>query len=478
MSLTKVTREEHNKAVIEFNVDAATFEKAVTAVFNRKKANIALPGFRKGKAPRSLVEKMYGKGFLYEDAINDLLPGAYEEALKESGLSVVGRPAFDIVSIDENGLSLSATVDLKPEVSIADYKGITLTKKTVRVTEEEVSKELEAVRSKNERSIAVSDRPAQMGDVAVIDFEGFKDGVAFEGGKGEKHELKLGSGQFIPGFEEQVAGHSVGEEFDIDVTFPAEYHAEDLAGAPVVFKVKIHEIREIELPALDDEFAKDVSDFDTLDEYKADIKSTIEKRKADQADRETDDEIVDILVSKLEGEIPECMFEAETEEILRQYDNRLKSQGLDLDTYMKYTGTTLESLRSDIRPDAEKRVKSRLALEKIAELEGITASEEDVAEEIAKIAKAYNMEVEKVETLVSKEDIAADVKVSKAATFVKDNAVFKAKRASKATDTEAAGEAPVKKTTRKTTKKTAAKKEETEAAETTPASETAETTEE
>ncbi|MBR2987635.1 MAG: trigger factor, partial [Clostridia bacterium] len=371
MSLKNVTKPENTKAVIEFAVDAETFEKAVTAVYNKKKANITLPGFRKGKAPRSLIEKMYGKGFLYEDAINDVLPEAYESALKESGLETVGKAEFDIVSIDENGLVMTATVYLKPEVSIADYQGITLTKKTVRVTEDEIMAEINKVRERNERRIDVTDRAAAMGDVATIDFEGFKDGVAFEGGKGESYELKLGSGSFIPGFEEQVAGHTIGEEFEINVTFPENYGASDLAGAAVIFKIKLHSIQAVELPELDDEFAKDVSDFETFAEYKADVKATISKRKADAADRETDDEIVDVLVSKLVGDIPEIMYEMEVEEMLAQYDNRLKSQGLDLDTYLKYTGMTMDALKADVRSDAEKRVKSRLALEKIAQENGI-----------------------------------------------------------------------------------------------------------
>ena len=431
MSLKNVTKLENSKAVIEFAVDAETFEKAVTAVYNKKKENITVPGFRKGKAPRSLVEKMYGKGYFYEDAINDLLPEAYEGAVAESGLAVVGRPEFDIKSIDENGLVMTATVYLKPDVEIADYKGITLTKRTVRVTEDEIMAEINKTRERNARNITVSDRAAENGDIAVIDFEGFKDGVAFEGGKGEKFDLKLGSGSFIPGFEEQVVGHTTGEEFDIEVTFPAEYHAPDLAGAAVTFKIKLHEIKAVELPELDDEFAKDVSEFDTFAEYKADVKATISKGKAANQDRETDDEMVDVLVSKLVGDIPECMFESEVNEMLGQYDNRLKSQGLSLDAYLKYTGGSIESLSAELRPDAEKRVKSRLALEKIADLEGITASDEEVMEEIEKIAKAYNMETTQVESLVSKDDIAADVRVSKAATFVKDNAEFKSKRASK-----------------------------------------------
>ncbi len=427
MSLKKVSTEEKGKAVIEFAVDAATFENAVNAVYNRKKANITLPGFRKGKAPKSLIEKMYGKGFLYEDAVNDLLPAAFEEAVSESKLEIVGSPSFEIVSIDDNGLVMSAAVELKPEIEIKDYKGISLTKRTVEVTDAEVDEEIERTRQRNSRNMDVNDRAAADGDIAVIDFEGFKDGVAFEGGKAEGHELKLGSGQFIPGFEEQIVGHSVGDEFEINVTFPAEYHAPELAGAPVVFKIKLNGLKEVILPELDDEFAKDVSDFDTLDEYKADVKATIEKRKTEQADRLTDDEIVDVLVSKVEGDIPECMYDTEVDDMVSQYDNRLKSQGLDLATYLKYTNSDISKLKTELRPDAIKRVKSRLALEKIAALEAIEASEQDVADEIKKIADAYKMEVSQVESLVSKEGIAKDVKVSKAATFVKDNAVFEEK---------------------------------------------------
>lgn len=318
-------------------------------------------------------------------------------------------------------------MELKPEIEIKDYKGISLTKRTVEVTDAEVDEEIERTRQRNSRNMDVNDRAAADGDIAVIDFEGFKDGVAFEGGKAAGHELKLGSGQFIPGFEEQIVGHSVGDEFEINVTFPAEYHAPELAGAPVVFKIKLNGLKEVILPELDDEFAKDVSDFDTLDEYKADVKATIEKRKTEQADRLTDDEIVDVLVSKVEGDIPECMYDTEVDDMVSQYDNRLKSQGLDLATYLKYTNSDISKLKTELRPDAIKRVKSRLALEKIAALEAIEASEQDVADEIKKIADAYKMEVSQVESLVSKEGIAKDVKVSKAATFVKDNAVFEEK---------------------------------------------------
>ena len=279
MSLTKTESIEKNRFELQFSVDKATFDAAVTKVYNKKAKNINVPGFRKGKAPRSIVEKMYGVGIFYEDAINDLIPEAYEAAIKEAALEVVGQPEFDVVSLDDNGLVLSAKVYVKPEVEIKDYVGIEVEKTVEAVTDEDVDKEIELVRERNSREIEVSDRAAEMGDTAVIDFEGFCDGVAFEGGKGTDYALKLGSGSFIPGFEEQVAGHSIDEEFDVNVTFPTEYHAADLAGKEAVFKVKIHAITKVELPALDDDFAKDVSEFDTFDEYKADIKAKIEKRR-------------------------------------------------------------------------------------------------------------------------------------------------------------------------------------------------------
>ena len=423
MSLKNVTKTDNTKAVIEFAVDAETFEKAVNAVYNKKKTNITLPGFRKGKAPRSLVEKMYGKGFLYEDAINDVLPEAYEAALKESELAVVGKPEFEISSIDENGLVMTATVYLKPEVTVEGYKGLPLTKKTIRVTEDEISAEIEKIRERNARNITVSDRAAENGDITVIDFEGFKDGVAFEGGKGEGFELKLGSGQFIPGFEEQVVGHNVGDEFDINVTFPAEYHAPELAGAPVVFKIKLHEIKAVELPELDDEFAKDVSEFETFAEYRADVKAKLEERHAKDADNGMEGALIDALIAKLEGEIPEAMFADEQDHMLRDYEQRLQMQGLSMDIYFKYTGMTIEQLREQMRPQAERQVRTRLALEAIAKAEAFEITEEMIADEFARLAEEYKMEVEKIKAYIDAADLAKDLAVQKAVAFVKEHAV-------------------------------------------------------
>ncbi len=427
MSLTKSEVIEKNKYELQFSVDKATFDEAVTKVFRRKAKDITVPGFRKGKAPRAIIEKMYGTGAFYEDAINDLIPDAYTEALKEAAIEVVSQPEFDIVSLDDNGLVLSAKVYVKPEVEIKDYLGIEAEKEIAPVTDEDIDREINLVRERNSREIDVTDRVAEMGDTAVIDFEGFCDGVAFEGGKGTDYALKLGSGSFIPGFEEQVAGKSIDEEFDVNVTFPEEYHASDLAGKAAVFKVKIHAITKVELPELDDDFAKDVSEFDTFDEYKSDIKAKLEKRHENEADREFEEKLMDTLIEKLEADIPEPMFVSETENFVRDYDNRLRMQGLDLNTYFKYTGLNLDALRAQMRPQAERQVKGRLALEKIAALENISATEEDIEEEYKNIAEAYSVELEQVKASIDTESIAADMKVKKAMDLVKEKAVIKSK---------------------------------------------------
>ncbi len=427
MSLTKNELIEKNKYELQFSVDKATFDAAVDKVYRKQVKSITVPGFRKGKAPKAIIEKMYGKGVFYEDAINDLIPTAYPAALAESGLDVVGQPELDIVSIDENGLVLSAKVYVKPEVEIKDYVGIEVEKEVAEVTDEDVNREIETVRERNSREIEVTDRAAEMGDTAVIDFEGFCDGVAFEGGKGTDYALKLGSGSFIPGFEEQVAGKNIDDEFDVNVTFPTEYHAEDLAGKEAVFKVKIHALTKVELPELDDDFAKDVSEFDTFDEYKADLKAKIEKRHETAADNAVEEKLVEALIEKLEADIPEPMFVEETENFVRDYDNRLRSQGLDLNTYFKYTGLTLDALREQMRPQAERQVKARLALEKIAALEKVEATEDDINDEYQNIANAYGVELEQVKASIDAEAIAADMKVKKAMDFVKANAVIKTK---------------------------------------------------
>ncbi len=427
MSLTKCESIEKNKYELQFSVDKATFDAAVDKVYRKQVKSITVPGFRKGKAPKSIIEKMYGKGVFYEDAINDIIPTAYPEALSESKLDVVGQPELDIVSIDDNGLVLSAKVYVKPEVEIKDYVGIEVEKEVAAVTDEDVNREIETVRERNSRETEVTDRAAEMGDTAVIDFEGFVDGVAFEGGKGTDYALKLGSGSFIPGFEEQVAGKNIDDEFDVNVTFPTEYHAADLAGKEAVFKVKLHSLTKVELPELDDDFAKDVSEFDTFDEYKADLKAKIEKRYETAADNAVEEKLVEALIEKLEADIPEPMFVEETENFVRDYDNRLRSQGLDLGTYFKYTGLTLDALREQMRPQAERQVKARLALEKIAALENLVATDDDINEEYQNIANAYGVELDAVKASIDSDAIAADMRVKKAMDLVKEKAVIKTK---------------------------------------------------
>ena len=443
MSLTKSEAIEKNRFELQITIDKATFDAAVQNVYRKQVKSITVPGFRKGKAPRSIIEKMYGKGVFYEDAINDLIPDAYTEALKESKLDVVGQPEFDVVSIDDNGLVLSAKVYVKPDVEIKDYIGIEVEKEVLPVTDEEVDKEIETVRERNSREIEVTDRAAEMGDTTVIDFDGYCDGVAFEGGKGTDYALKLGSGSFIPGFEEQIVGKKIDEEFDVNVTFPTEYHAADLAGKAATFKCKIHAITKVELPALDDDFAKDISEFDTFDEYKADLKAKIQTRHDKAADSAVEEKLVEALIDKLEADIPEPMFVAETENFVRDYDSRLRSQGLDLNTYFKYTGMTLETLREQVRPQAERQVKARLALEKIAALENVEVTEEDINGEYETIANAYGVELEQVKASIDAEAIAEDMKVKKAMDLVKEKAVVKTKKpAAKKTTTK---KAPAKK---------------------------------
>lgn len=423
MKLIKAEKIEKSKTELQFSVDKATFDEAVNKAYLKDGKKMSIPGFRKGKAPRAVIEKMYGKGVFYETAINDILPGAYSEAVEESGISPVASPEFDIVSLDDNGLVLSAKVYVKPEVTLKEYKGLTATRTVAPVEEAEVEQEINTVRDRNSREIEVMGRPAEKGDTAVIDYEGFCEGKAFEGGKGENYALKLGSNTFIPGFEDQIVGKNIGDEFDVNVTFPTEYHAADLAGKPAVFKCKLHALTKVELPELDDDFAKDVSEFDTFDAYKADLKAKIQKRHEDSANAAADEQLVDALINNMEAEIPAPMYDAEAENFLRDYDNRLRMSGLDLNTYLKYTGMTLDKMREQFRPQAERQVKARLALEKIVELEGIEATEEDINGEIERIAAAYNMPVDKVKESVPTDAIADDMKVKKAMDLVKANAV-------------------------------------------------------
>lgn len=413
-----------NEKKITFGVDHDTFENAINKVFKKTSKNITIPGFRKGKAPRALVEKMYGKEVFYEDAINEIIPDAYTEVMKDNSDKIVSRPEFDVVSIDENGVVLSATYFTKPEVEIADYLGIPAERPVVHATDEEVDAELKKVQLRNSRMIDITDRPAQLEDTVNIDFEGFVDGEAFDGGKAEGHDLKLGSGAFIPGFEDQIVGHSIGDEFDVNVKFPEDYHAENLAGKEAVFKCKLNSIKFNELPVLDDEFAKDVSEFDTLDEYKADIKAKLEEDHKKHADGHVDEALINALIEKLHADIPECMFVNETENFVRDYDNRLRMNGLDLQTYFKYTGLDLDKLRAQMRPDAERQVKTRLALEKIAELENIAVSDEEIAEEYKRLAEMYGMEEDKIKEVVEADAVAEDLKVKHAIELVREKAVI------------------------------------------------------
>lgn len=426
-----------NQKKVTFSVDHATFETAINKVYKKASKNITIPGFRKGKAPRALVEKMYGKEVFYEDAINEIIPDAYTDAMNGNEDKIVSRPEFDVETIDENGVVLTATYFVKPEVEIADYLGIPAERPVVTVTEEAIADELKKVQNRNARMIEVSDRAAQMEDIANIDFEGFVDGVAFEGGKGENHDLKLGSGAFIPGFEEQVVGKNIGEEFDVVVTFPEDYHAENLKGKEATFKCKLNSLKFNELPVLDDEFAKDVSEFDTLDEYKADVAKKLEEQGNKQADNEVDEVLIKALIEKLKADIPECMFENEVENFVRDYDNRLRMNGLDLKTYFQYTGLDLDKLRKQMRPDAERQVKTRLALEKIAELESIAVSDEEIEAEYGRLAEMYGMEADKVKEAVAPEAVGEDLKVKKAIELVREKAVITDKPAEeKAADAE------------------------------------------
>ncbi len=425
MSLIKKTKLEKNHYEFEFSIDKEAFKAATDKAFRKNVGKMNIPGFRKGKAPRAIVEKMYGKGVFYEDALNDCIPDAYEVAVKEAKLDVVGRPEFDVVSIENDEPIMKATVYTKPDVSIEGYLGIEVEKTVKAVTDEDVNAEIERVRERNARNIDVTDRAAAMGDTVTIDYLGTVDGVAFDGGKAEGHELKLGSGQFIPGFEDQIVGKSIGDEFDVNVTFPEEYHASELAGKAAVFAVKLHAIKATELAELDDEFAKDVSEFDTLDAYKADIKAKQEERNEKAADAEVEDKLIDAILEKMVAEIPEVMFEAETENQLRDFDNNLRMQGLDLSTYCKYTGMDLDTMRAQMRPRAEKQVKVRLALEKIAKLEKISALKKDIEAEYKRISEAYNVPVDQVKAMVDAKDIGEDLKVKAAIELVKEKAVIK-----------------------------------------------------
>ena len=424
MSLKSSNQVATNRYQLEIELPGDVFEKAVEQVYRKENKKITIPGFRKGKAPRAFVEKFYGSQVFYEDAINSLYPAALEEAVKEAGVEFVeDKVDFDLVSAGKDGLCFKVTITTKPEVSIENYKGIAIEKKPVKVTDEDVDAEVRKVQERNSRMVTVEDREAQNGDITVIDYEGFVDGVAFEGGKAENATLNLGSNTFIPGFEDQIVGHKTGEEFDINVKFPEEYHAAELAGKDAVFKIKVHEIKMKELPEVDDDFVKDVSDFDTVDAYKADVRTKLTESAENRSKNEVENAILDKLVELVQAEIPEAMYENRINDDVRDFAYRLQSQGLNLDTYMKYTGMDNNALRGSFRAQAERQVKVRLALEKIAQLENIQPTDEELDAEYEKIAKSYEMEADKVKAFIAKEDLAKDVAVEKAMSIVRDNAI-------------------------------------------------------
>ncbi len=424
MSLKSCNLKETNKYEIEVFVDAETFEAAVQKSYKKNIGKINMPGFRRGKAPRAMVEKMYGKDVFYNDAIEECYPAALEAAVVEADLKLVATESLEEIDT-ENGFTFKAVVIVEPEVEIDGYKGIKVESKAVRVTEKMITEEIDKVRDRNSRMVTVTDRAAAEGDTAVIDYEGFVDGVAFDGGKAENHNLQLGSGMFIPGFEEQIVGHNADEEFSIFVTFPTEYHAENLAGKEAEFKIKLHEIKTKELPELDDEFVKDVSDKENVEDYKKEIKETLTKRLKDEKEAQINNDLSEKVIELVQGEIPTQMYDNEVNTMIREFDMRLRSQGLDAMSYLKYTGMDVEGLANMYRPDAEKRVKLRLALEKIAKLENIEVTEADLEAEYAKMAEAYNMTVEQIKPMFTDGVLKADLAVQKAMELVRNEAVTK-----------------------------------------------------
>ncbi len=426
MALKECTKkEEANSYELVVSVDGETFEKAINAVYKKQVKKINIQGFRKGKAPRRIIEKMYGTEVFYDDAMQDCYPDALYDAAKEADVKIVAVESLEAVEAGKDGFTFKAQVVVEPTMEIDGYKGIEVEKKSTEVTDELIDKEIEQVRERNSRLVTVEDRAAENGDTAVIDFEGFVDGVAFEGGKAEGYNLSLGSGNFIPGFEEQIVGHKTGEELSINVKFPDEYQAEELKGKDAEFKITLHEIKTKELPEVDDEFVQDVSDKETLEEYKEELKETVAKRLKDEAEKDVDDKISEKLMELLEGEIPEAMYENQTNDMVRDFEMRLRSQGMDMQTYMQYMGMDVNALKGMYRDEAEKRVKLRLALETIAKKENIEVTEADLDEEYSKMAEAYKMDIDKVKEAVPAESLTEDVKVQKALDLVKNSAVIK-----------------------------------------------------
>ena len=423
MELIRNEKVADNTVEIEFKVAADEFEKAISKVFRKASAEMTVPGFRKGKAPRSVIEKMYGAEIFFNDAIDELLPQAYEDAVKESGAVVVSRPEIEVVSCTkEDGFTVKAVLTTYPEVTIGEYKGLKAEKNAIDVSDELIDAELAALQDRNSRLVSVSDRAAENNDTVNIDFEGFVDGKAFEGGKGEGFDLVLGSGQFIPDFEDQIVGHNIGDEFDVNVEFPAEYHAEELAGKPAVFKTKINEIKVKELPELDDEFAKDISEFDTLDALKEDIRKHKEEEAESAAQLDLENKLVQQVVDSMQANIPQAMYDVRADEMVQDFANRLAQQGLDLETYLKFTQMDREQFKKTFAEQAQQQVKIRLALEAVVKAEGITASDEDLEAELLRISTTYNYPITELRKSVPADEVKKDLAIQKAIDFIKENA--------------------------------------------------------
>lgn len=424
MSLKSANCVETNKHELVVEVDGKTFTDAVNSVYRKEVKKISIPGFRKGKAPKAIIEKMYGEGVFYDDAIENIYPTALADAVEEAKLDVVAVDNVSVEEVGKDGLTFKAVVVVKPEVEISDYEGIQVTPKSTEVTEELVNEEIDKQRDKNSRLVTVEDRPAQDGDITVIDFEGFVDGEAFEGGKAENFNLTLGSGQFIPGFEEQIVGKNTGDEFTIKVTFPEEYQVDELAGKESEFKIKLHEIKAKELPELDNDFVMDVSDKETVEEYKAQVADELAEKLQKESDADVENQLIAKLCELLKGEIPEAMYDNKVNDMMREFDMRLRSQGLDMNTYLQYMGMDAEAIKNSYKPEAEKRVKLRLALEKIAQQQGFTdVSDEDLEAEYSRLADTYKMDIDKVKAAIPADELKKDIAVEKAMDFVKESAI-------------------------------------------------------
>ena len=424
MSLISSNKSDVNTWELDFAVEAADFDAAVNKVYQKQKKNITVKGFRKGKATRKMVEAAYGKGVFYEDAANDLINEEVGKAVEDLKLEIVDTPKIEVDTIDtESGLKFKATCVVKPEIEVTDYKGIHAPKKIKEVTDADIDAKLETLRQRNSRMVSVEDRAAEKGDNTNIDFEGFVDGVAFDGGKGENYDLKLGSGTFIPGFEDQIVGKKIGDEFDVTVTFPEDYGVEDLSGKEAVFKCKLNGISVQELPEVDDEFIKDATEFDTVDEYKADTRKKLEEEAEKDAETNFSNAVMDAVIAKVDAPIPRVMFDRRVDDLLRNFDGSLRQQGLNLDLYMQYTGMTVDSLRDTYTERAENEVKLRLALEAIAKAENLDVTEDEVNEKLTEMAASYKMEVEKIKELIPMDEYKKDLIVDKAMELVKDSAV-------------------------------------------------------